>query len=103
MRLKPSRSATPSIDYQSTPVYGVLSPNDPDDPVYTHWTTDELIDDLSRDEASSIFEFEVDPDGPFRYTGEFDGWWQGLKEVAKYGDSDADRIRAAILEMRASN
>jgi hypothetical protein len=60
----------------------------------------DLIDELDRDEAEDIFTSECDPDGPFRYTGEFDGWWSALKMVAALGASDEARIRAAIAEVR---
>ena len=68
---------------------------------YSTWTTADLIDDLDADEAESIFESEIDPDGPFRYTGEFDGWWRGIRMVIE-GDLQREReVRAAILEMRS--
>ena len=64
-------------------------------------TTADLIDCLERDDAEGIFESEVDPDGPFRYTGEFDGWWRGLRMVID-GDREAEsRIRKACLEALA--
>ena len=69
---------------------------------YAAWSTRDLIDSLERDEAEDVFESEVDPDGPFRYTGEFDGWWSGLRMIAQYGGEDEKRIRAAIIEIRAS-
>ncbi len=61
----------------------------------------DMIDDLERDDAEDIFTSECDPDGPFRYTGQFDGWWEALKMVAALGASDEARIRAAILETRS--
>lgn len=68
---------------------------------YSDWSTKDLVDDLDADEAESIFESEIDPDGPFRYTGELDGWWRGIHMVIE-GDSAREReVRAAILEMRS--
>lgn len=68
---------------------------------YSTWTTEELIGSLDADEAEAIFECEIDPDGPFRYTGQFDGWWEGIRIVIE-GDAARERdVRAAILEMRA--
>lgn len=58
---------------------------------YTLWSTSELIDDLDRDEAESVFT-EFDPDGPYRYTGETDGWWRALKMM------DENEVRRLALK-----
>ncbi len=53
----------------------------------------EMIDELDTDEAEHIFS-QFDPDGPFRYTGEHDGWWRALKMM------DPKLVRGYIEEMR---
>lgn len=68
------------------------------EPFTPEMTTNEMIDELEQDEAEDIFCAEVDPDGPFRYTGEFDGWWDGLKLIASEGGKHERRIREALME-----
>lgn len=91
--LRPHGS-TPSIDYPGPKVYGVLSPDDKDDPEdYDTWTTAELIGILEPDEAEDAFCCNFDPDGPFRYTGDFEGWWEALRMM------DEAEVRKVVLDI----
>ena len=65
-------------------------------------TIDELIGDLTSEEAENVWEATGDPDGTFRYTGQFNDWWDALRLIVE-GDLAREReVRQVIAEIRES-
>ena len=69
---------------------------------YQPETIEELIGELNAEEAESVWEATGDPDGTFRYTGQFNDWWDALRLIVE-GDPAREReVRQVIAEIRES-
>ena len=53
----------------------------------------EMLGELNADDAENLWEQYGDPDGTFRYTGQFNDWWDALRMIA---DGDA-KLQAEIM------
>ena len=69
---------------------------------YQAKTVEELIGELTADEAENVWEATGDPDGTFRYTGQFNDWWDALRLIVAGDPARAREVRQVIAEIRES-